>query len=114
MTGHAESDADPEPTGVAAAEDEDKDGDEDEDLYEDARRARWTATMTGVLLALMGLTAASMRVGGGVAAVVPAAYGSGSAVCVFAGALGARGRTRWALWLMILGTMVMALGDQFD
>ncbi|MEU6199844.1 hypothetical protein [Streptomyces sp. NPDC047061] len=108
MTAHAESDAEPEITGVEAADDE------DEDLYEDARRARWTATVTGALLALMGLTAALMRVGGGVPALVPAAYGSGSAVCVLAGALGARGRTRRALWLMILGTMVMALGDQFD
>ncbi|MBW8798362.1 MAG: hypothetical protein JF597_33730 [Streptomyces sp.] len=108
MTAHAESDAEPGTSGVEAADDE------DEDLYEDARRARWTATVTGVLLALMGLTAASMRVGGGVPALVPAAYGSGSAVCVLAGRLGARGRTRWALWLMILGTMVMALGDQFD
>ncbi|MEV7981499.1 hypothetical protein [Streptomyces sp. NPDC086519] len=108
MTAHAESEAEPEVPGVETADDE------DEDLHEDARRARWTATVTGVLLALMGLTAASMRVGGGVPALVPAAYGSGSAVCVLAGAVGARGRTRWALWLMILGTMVMALGDQFD
>ncbi|WP_406440884.1 hypothetical protein OHB00_35255 [Streptomyces sp. NBC_00631] len=108
MTAHAESDAEPGTPGVEAADDE------DDDLYEDARRARWTATVTGVLLALMGLTATSMRVGGGVPALVPAAYGSGAAVCVLAGALGARGRTRWALWLMILGTMVMALGDQFD
>ncbi|MER7183175.1 hypothetical protein ABT404_27510 [Streptomyces hyaluromycini] len=108
MTADAESDDEPEITEVEAADDE------GEDLFEDARRARWTATVTGVLLALMGLTAASMRVGGGVRALVPAAYGSGAAVCVFAGALGSRGRTRWALWLMILGTMVMALGDQFD
>ncbi|MFF4119457.1 hypothetical protein [Streptomyces sp. NPDC001714] len=108
MTAHAESDAEPEITGVESADDE------DEDLYEDARRARWTATVTGVLLALMGLTASLMRVGGGVPALVPSAYGSGSAVCVFAAALGSRGRTRWALWLMILGVMVMALGDQFD
>ncbi|MEU9452565.1 hypothetical protein [Streptomyces sp. NPDC048277] len=106
MTAHAESDAEPEITEVEAAED-------DEDLYEDARRARWTATVTGALLALMGLTASLMRLSG-VPALVPAAYGSGSAVCVVASVLGARGRTRWALWLMILGTMVMALGDQFD
>ncbi|MGY4979652.1 hypothetical protein ACWCYL_21270 [Streptomyces sp. 900105755] len=108
MTAHAESDAEPGTTEVEAADDE------DEDLCEDARRARWTATVTGALLALMGLTAALMRVGGGVPALVPAAYSSGSAVCVLAAVLGARGRTRWALWLMILGVMTMALGDQFD
>jgi hypothetical protein len=28
--------------------------------------------------------------------------------------LGARGRTRRALWLLIAGVTVMALGDQFD
>ncbi|MEV6765905.1 hypothetical protein AB0N16_35790 [Streptomyces sp. NPDC051105] len=107
MTGYAESDTEPEITEVEAAED-------DEDPYEDARRARWTATVTGALLTLMGLTASLMRLGGGVPALVPAAYAAGSAVCVAAGALGARGRTRRALWLMILGVMIMALGDQFD
>ncbi|MFG2938931.1 hypothetical protein [Streptomyces sp. NPDC048282] len=105
MTAHAESGTEPEMTEVEAAD--------DEDLYEDARRARWTATATGALLALMGLTAALMRLSG-VPGLVPVAYGSGAAVCVAASALGVRGRTRWALWLMILGTMVMALGDQFD
>src|SRR5690349_10424149 len=54
MTAHAEPDAEPGTPGVEAADDE------DEDLYEDARRARWTATVTGALLALMGLTATSM------------------------------------------------------
>lgn len=105
MTAHAESDTEPETAEVEAAD--------DEDVLEDARRARWTATVTGALLALMGLTASSMRLGG-VPALVPTAYGSGAVVCVVASALGARGRTRVALWLMILGTMVMALGDQFD
>ncbi|MEU0969747.1 hypothetical protein ABZ357_31685 [Streptomyces sp. NPDC005917] len=107
MTGHVESDTEPEMTEVEAADD-------GEDPYEGARRARWTATVTGALLSLMGLTAALMRLGGGVPAPVPAAYAVGSAVCVAAGALGARGRTRRALGLMILGVMVMALGDQFD
>lgn len=86
---------------------------DDEDVVEDARRARWVATVTGVLLAVMGVTASSMRLSG-VPGLVPAAYGSGAVVCVLASVLGARGRTRVALWLMILGTMVMALGDQFD
>jgi hypothetical protein len=70
--------------------------------------------VTGALLTVMGLTASLMRLGGGVPALVPAAYAVGSTVCVAAGVLGARGRTRRALWLMILGVMVMALGDQFD
>ncbi|MFE3169475.1 hypothetical protein [Streptomyces sp. NPDC059224] len=113
MTAHPQSDTEPETAEVAAAaDDEDLDG--VEDPCEDVRRARWTATVTGALLTLMGLTASLMRLGGGVPALVPAAYAVGSAVCVGAGALGARGRTRRALWLMILGVMVMALGDQFD
>jgi hypothetical protein len=86
---------------------------EEEDPVEDARRARWTAAATGALLTLAGVTASLMRLSG-VPALVPAAYGAGAAVCAFAGVLGAKGRTRWALWLMIAGTMVMALGDQFD
>ena len=32
--------------------------------------------------------------------------------CALAALLGARGRTRRALWLLIAGTMIMALGDQ--
>ncbi|WP_240528618.1 hypothetical protein [Streptomyces humi] len=110
MTAHAESGTEPETAEPETAEVEAAD---DEDVIEDARRARWTATVTGALLALMGLTASSMRLGG-VPALVPTAYGSGAVVCVVASALGARGRTRVALWLMVLGTMVMALGDQFD
>jgi hypothetical protein len=35
-------------------------------------------------------------------------------VCALASVLGSRGRTRRALWLLIIGAMVMALGDQFD
>ncbi|MEU8712925.1 MULTISPECIES: hypothetical protein [unclassified Streptomyces] len=98
--------------GAPAADDEDPR--DDEDVHEDARRARWTALVTGFLLALSGLAAAAARLGGGLPARVPAAYALGSAVCAAAGVLGARGRTRRALWLMILGVMVMALGDQFD
>jgi VIT1/CCC1 family predicted Fe2+/Mn2+ transporter len=45
---------------------------------------------------------------------VPAAYAFGAAVCALAAFLGSRGRTRRALWLLIAGVMVMALGDQFD
>ncbi|MGW7427478.1 hypothetical protein ACWGJB_47300 [Streptomyces sp. NPDC054813] len=114
MTGHPESDTEPETTEVEAADDEVEAADDEEDPYEDARRARWTATVTGALLTVMGMTASLMRLGGGVPALVPTAYAVGSAVCVGAGVLGARGRTRRALWLMILGVMVMALGDQFD
>lgn len=86
---------------------------EEEDPAEDARRARWTATGTGALLTLAGITASLMRLSG-VPALVPVAYAAGAAVCAFAGVLGAKGRTRRSLWLLIAGTMVMALGDQFD
>ncbi|MFI9154838.1 hypothetical protein [Streptomyces sp. NPDC053367] len=86
----------------------------DEDLAEDARRARWTATGTGVLLALAGLAAALLRLAGTAPALVPAAYALGAAVCATAALIGSRGRTRRALWLLIAGVMVMALGDQFD
>jgi hypothetical protein len=80
----------------------------------EARRARWTAAGTGALLALAGLAAALLRLTGSAPALVPGAYASGAAVCALASALGSRGRTRRALWLLIAGTMVMALGDQFD
>ncbi|MCE0446685.1 hypothetical protein LT493_25045 [Streptomyces tricolor] len=36
----------------------------------------------------------------------PAAYALGAAVCAVAAVLGAKGRTRRALWLLIAGTMV--------
>ncbi|MFF1283461.1 hypothetical protein [Streptomyces sp. NPDC058299] len=84
------------------------------EYVEDARRARWTATGAGALLTLAGLAAALLRSTGTAPALVPAAYALGAAVCALAAALGARGRTRRALWLLIAGTMVMALGDQFD
>ena len=81
---------------------------------QDARRARWTAAGTGALLTLAGMAAALLRVTGSAPALVPAAYAVGAAVCALAAVLGARGRTRRALWLLIVGAMVMALGDQFD
>ncbi|MCH5674305.1 hypothetical protein [Streptomyces gilvus] len=84
------------------------------DSAEDAHRARWTAATTGVLLALAGVAAAVVRAMNAAPALVPAAYGLGAAVCALAGVLGSRGRTRWALWLLVAGAMVMALGDQFD
>lgn len=80
----------------------------------DARRARWTAAGTGALLTLAGLAASVLRASGPAPAVVPAAYAFGAAVCALASVLGSRGRTRRALWLLIIGAMVMALGDQFD
>ncbi|MGW1955684.1 hypothetical protein ACWCPI_23535 [Streptomyces sp. NPDC001920] len=87
---------------------------DDEDPAHEARRARWTAAGTGALLALAGLAAAALRITGSAPALVPAAYAFGAAVCALAAALGHRGRTRRALWLLIAGVMVMALGDQFD
>ncbi|KKD04583.1 hypothetical protein [Streptomyces sp. WM6386] len=84
------------------------------DPAEDARRARWTALATGAVLTLAGITASALRFTGSGPALVPAAYASGAAVCALASVLGSRGRTRRALWLLIVGVMVMALGDQFD
>ncbi|MFF3503077.1 hypothetical protein [Streptomyces sp. NPDC003247] len=81
---------------------------------EDARRARWTATGTGALLTLAGLAAALLRLTGTAPALVPAAYALGAAVCALAAALASRGRTRRALWLLIGGVMIMAVGDQAD
>ncbi|MCL8017185.1 hypothetical protein [Streptomyces sp. AS02] len=85
-----------------------------EDPAQVARRARWTAAGTGVLLALAGLAASTLRATGSAPALVPAAYAFGAAVCALAAFLGSRGRTRRALWLLIAGVMVMATGDQFD
>ncbi|MEU8849631.1 hypothetical protein AB0C70_26055 [Streptomyces sp. NPDC048564] len=90
-------------------------GSEDvEDPAQVARRARWTAAGTGSLLALAGLAASMLRATGSAPALVPAAYAFGAAVCALGAFLGSRGRTRRALWLLIAGVMVMALGDQFD
>ncbi|WP_198668492.1 hypothetical protein [Streptomyces triticisoli] len=85
-----------------------------EDPAQVARRARWTATGTGALLTLAGFAAALLRLTHSAPALVPAAYALGAAVCALATFLGSRGRTRRALWLLIAGVMVMALGDQFD
>ncbi|MEU6668776.1 hypothetical protein [Streptomyces sp. NPDC046727] len=117
MSGRTDSDTDPS-IAEAAWNREDTQGDEGgedgEEYAEGARRARWTAAGTGALLCLAGLAAALMRLTGSAPARVPAAYALGAAVCALAAVLGARGRTRRALWLLIVGTMVMALGDQFD
>ncbi|MFF9605894.1 hypothetical protein ACF1GY_26910 [Streptomyces sp. NPDC014684] len=80
----------------------------------EARRARWAAAGAGGLLCLAGCAAALLRLTGPAPAVVPAAYALGAAVCALAAVLGSRGRTRRALWLLVAGTAVMALGDQFD
>jgi hypothetical protein len=91
----------------------DEDADEEYGT-EDARRARWTSTGTGALLTLAGLAAALLRLTGSAPALVPAAYALGAAVCALAAVLGSRGRTRRALWLLIAGVMIMAVGDQSD
>ncbi|MFI8088646.1 hypothetical protein ACIF9R_10040 [Streptomyces sp. NPDC086080] len=80
----------------------------------EAGRARWTAAGAGGVLAVAGVAAALLRNTGSAPALVPAAYACGAAVCGLAAVLGARGRTRRALWLLIGGLLVMALGDQFD
>ncbi|MFJ9631193.1 hypothetical protein ACIRU8_26125 [Streptomyces sp. NPDC101175] len=80
----------------------------------DARRARWTAVLTGAVLALAGVAAAVLRAAAPEPLLVPAAYAVGAALCALAAVLGSRGRTRRALWLLVVGAMVMALGDQFD
>ncbi|WP_405766407.1 hypothetical protein OHU34_13065 [Streptomyces sp. NBC_00080] len=96
-----------------AEPDDDADADEEHGT-EDARRARWTAIGTGALLTLAGLAASLLRLTGSAPAFVPAAYALGAAVCALAALLGSRGRTRRALWLLIAGVMVMAIGDQAD
>ncbi|KPI29593.1 hypothetical protein ACWGA9_31975 [Streptomyces sp. NPDC054950] len=101
--------AEPDDTG----DDADDDADEEHGT-EDARRARWTAIGTGALLTLAGLAASLLRLTGSAPAFVPAAYALGAAVCALAALLGSRGRTRRALWLLIAGVMVMAIGDQAD
>ncbi|MEU6348812.1 hypothetical protein ABZ896_05745 [Streptomyces sp. NPDC047072] len=105
MNGPANS----EPSGIQSGIQEEYD-----DQVLDARRARWTAFGTGALLALVGLAASALRLSGSAPTLVPAAYAFGAAVCALAAVLGSRGRTRRALWLLIAGVMVMALGDQFD
>ncbi|MFJ4979574.1 hypothetical protein ACIP6X_30275 [Streptomyces coeruleorubidus] len=102
------------PDGTDEPDDDAGPDDEADDAVEGARRARWTAAGTGTVLALAGLAAALLRLTRSAPALVPAAYAGGAAVCAGAAVLGSRGRTRRALWLLIAGAMVMALGDQFD
>ncbi|MEU7059862.1 hypothetical protein [Streptomyces sp. NPDC046197] len=119
MSGRPDSEPHPE---IAEAEDvEARGGPDEEDPVdwedaehpaEDARRARWTAAGAGALLTLAGLAASLLRLTGSAPALVPAAYAVGAAVCALAAVLGFRGRTRRALWLLIAGVMVMALGDR--
>ncbi|MFF3465456.1 hypothetical protein ACWCQN_11670 [Streptomyces sp. NPDC001984] len=106
MSGRSDSGRRPDTAAV-------EDGAEEEHA-EDVRRARWVATGTGALLSLVGLAAALLRLTGSAPAAVPAAYAFGALVCALAARLGSLGRTRWALWLLIVGVMVMALGDQPD
>jgi hypothetical protein len=113
MSGRPDSGTGPETADSEAATGQD--GTEDPaDDEEDARRARWTAVGTGAALTLAGLAAALLRLTRSAPALVPAAYAGGAALCAAAAVLGARGRTRRALWLLIAGVTVMALGDQFD
>ncbi|MER6034641.1 MULTISPECIES: hypothetical protein [unclassified Streptomyces] len=124
MSGRTDSDAEPaiaEADGPDGHDDvhgaDDMDHADDIDDVEDAgeaRRARWTAAGTGGLLFLAGCAAALLRLTGASPALVPAAYALGAALCALAAVLGVRGRTRRALWLLVAGTAVMALGDQFD
>ncbi|WP_217215024.1 DUF1275 domain-containing protein [Streptomyces sp. AC550_RSS872] len=116
---HAEELVDAEepddPEGPADDVEDPADGEEDlDEPAQVARRARWTAAVTGALLALAGLAASTLRATGSAPVLVPAAYALGAAVCALAAFLGSRGRTRRALWLLVTGVMVMALGDQFD
>ncbi|MGI5367217.1 hypothetical protein [Streptomyces iakyrus] len=113
MSGRPDSGTDPETADSEAAVGQDEAGHPAQDEAA-ARRARWTAAATGVALTFAGLAAALLRLTGPASALVPAAYASGAAVCSAAAVLGSRGRTRRALWLLIAGVMVMALGDQFD
>jgi hypothetical protein len=96
------------------ADDAEGHGGDPQDGVEVARRARWTATGTGALLTLAGAAACLLRLRDSAPALVPAAYAVGAVVCAGAALLGRRGHTRRALWLLIAGVMVMALGDQSD
>ncbi|MFD7688219.1 hypothetical protein [Streptomyces sp. NPDC059781] len=107
MSGRADSD---DSTADVRAEDAEQ-GDE---ASQEVRRARWAAVGAGAVLALAGAAAALLRLAGSAPALVPVAYACGAAVCALAAVLGSRGRTRRALWLLVAGLMIMALGDQFD
>ncbi|MGW3724940.1 hypothetical protein [Streptomyces sp. NPDC000851] len=111
MGGRADSETPSEAVEEASETAEAEDAD---DPAQEARRARWAAVGTGALLALVGLAAAVLRVTDAAPVLVPAAYAVGAGVCALAALLGSRGRTRRALWLLVGGVMVMALGDQFD
>lgn len=100
--------------GAEGADDAGGHGGGPQDSTEVARRARWTAAGTGALLTLAGVAACLLRLRDSAPALVPAAYAAGAAVCAGAALLGHRGHTRRALWLLIAGVMVMALGDQSD
>ncbi|MGW1065547.1 hypothetical protein ACWD4F_13670 [Streptomyces aureus] len=110
----------PRPDGDDPDGDDPEGGDPDDDDSEydeydpQARRARWTAVATGVLLTVAGLAASVMRTSVSGTALIPLSYAAGALLCAGASALGAKGRTRRALWLMIVGVMVMAVGDQLD
>ncbi|MFE3633633.1 hypothetical protein [Streptomyces sp. NPDC059168] len=125
MSGRTDSDAEPAIAEADAPEEpdaphghvadaQDVADDEDAEDADGARRARWTAAGTGGLLCLAGCAAALLRLTGSAPALVPVAYAVGAAPCALAAVLGARGRTRRSLWLLVAGTAVMALGDQFD
>ncbi|MFF7239566.1 hypothetical protein [Streptomyces collinus] len=103
-----------EETGEADVTDVTDESEDPADSVRGAGRARWTALGTGALLSLAGLAAALLRLTGSAPALVPAAYALGAALCALAAVLGLRGRTRRALWLLVAGTTVMAVGDQFD
>ncbi|MEQ8142541.1 hypothetical protein [Streptomyces sp. OP7] len=113
-SGAAENGEDAERTGSPESAEVFEEADGDDLLVERARRARWAAAGTGIALALAGVAAALLRAAGGAPALVATAYAGGAAVCALAAVLGARGRTRRALWTTIAGVMVMALGDQID
>lgn len=95
-------------------EHEDAEEGEHSESVREARRARWVCAGTGAALTVAGLAAALLRLTRAAPPLVPVAYACGAAVCALAAVLGSRGRTRRALWLLIAGLMVMALGDQFD
>ncbi|MFF0106596.1 hypothetical protein [Streptomyces hirsutus] len=126
MSGRADSDLSPDTRAddaddadVGQGDDAEDAGHGEHDEHDDdtphrARRARWAAVGAGAVLALAGAAAALLRLTGSVPALVPAAYACGAGACALAAVLGSRGRTRRALWLLIAGLMVMALGDQFD
>ncbi len=114
MSGRADSDPLPDTQADDAAGLDDERAEQAGDGEGEARRARWAAAGTGGVLALAGVAAALLRVAGSAPVLVPAAYAGGAAVCGLAAVLGVRGRTRRALWLLVAGLLVMALGDQFD